>query len=422
VGTNTKISVIFSEAMDPATINSTTFTLTRGATPVAGAVTYSGVTAVFAPTGNLIASTMHTATITTGAMDLADNALAADKIWSFTTAAGADTAPPTVFSTMPADAATDVALNANVTATFSEAMDPATITETTFTLKQGMTDVSGVVTYSGTVATLNPDNNFAASTTYDAAITVAAMDLAGNALTAEKTWSFETGDAAATGPDPVNLGTAGDFVILAKSGISTVPSSVVTGNIGVSPIGASAITGFALSLDSGETFSTDTSGQVTGKVYASDYETPTPAKLTTAVSDMQTAYTDIAGRSLPDFTELGTGDISGLTLVPGLYKWGTGVSISNVGVTLSGGPNDVWIFQIGQGITVASDAIVTLAGALPENIFWQSAETVAIGTNAEFAGIVLSQTDITLATGATVDGRLLAQTEVTLQSNTVTAP
>ena len=226
--------------------------------------------------------------------------------------------------------------------------------------------------------------------------------------------------SAIGGLAPVNLGTAGNFAILAKTGISTVPTSKVTGDMGVSPIAATAMTGFSLILDSTGTFST--SSQVTGKAYAADYTSPTPSNLTTAVSNMEAAYTDAAGRPTPNFTELGSGDISGLTLVPGLYKWGTGVLIST-DVILSGGPNDVWIFQIAGGITQASGARVLLAGgALPKNIFWQAAGTVALNTTAHMEGIVLSQTGITLATGATVNGRLLAQTAVTLDASTVTQP
>lgn len=227
-------------------------------------------------------------------------------------------------------------------------------------------------------------------------------------------------DPTPTGPAPVVLRTAGDFVILAKSGIDTVPDSVVTGDIGVSPIDSTAITGFSLVLDASTTFSA--SAQVTGMVFAADYTSPTPANMTTAISDMETAYTDAAGRPTPDFTELGAGDISGLTLVPGLYKWGTGVLIS-ADVTLSGGPNDVWIFQIAEGITQASaTSIILSGGALPKNVFWQVFGAVALDPAAHFEGIILSQTEITLATGASMNGRLLSQTAVTLDQSTVTQP
>jgi hypothetical protein len=219
---------------------------------------------------------------------------------------------------------------------------------------------------------------------------------------------------------PVNLGTAGNYVILSKSGISTVPTSAITGDIGVSPISSTAITGFSL-MHSGF-YAYATSAQVTGKVYAPNYANPTPANLTTAVGDMQTAYTDAAGRTLPNVTELGSGQIGGLTLVPGLYKWSTSVLISS-DVTLSGGPNDVWIFQIAGEITQASGTKIHLAGgALAKNIFWQAAGLVALGTTSHFEGIIMSKQLISMATGASINGRLLAQTAVTLQGNAVTTP
>ena len=228
------------------------------------------------------------------------------------------------------------------------------------------------------------------------------------------------GGAPVNGPATVDLGAAGGFVILAKSGIDTVPASVITGNIGVSPIDSTALTGFSLTVDAGGTFALST--QLIGNAYAADFDSPTPANLTVAVGDMETAYTDAAGRPTPDFVNLASGELGGLTLVPGLYKWGTGVLIST-DVTIAGGPDDVWIFQISGGITEASNVSVTLSGgALPENIFWQTAGAVALDTGAHLEGIVLSQTEITLATGATVNGRLLSQTAVTLNASTVTEP
>jgi hypothetical protein len=299
-------------------------------------------------------------------------------------------------------------------------MDGATITATSFTLAQGATAVPGAVSYQGNLATLNPAANLAADTLFTATMSTAAEDMAGNALAASKSWTFTTRTASAAGPAAVDLGTSGTFAILAKSGISTVPNSMVTGNIGVSPIGSTAITGFSLTLDALGTFSI--TNQVVGSVFASDYTSPTPSNLTTAVANMETAYTDAAGRSLPNFTELGSGSIGGLVLAPGLYKWGTGVLIST-SVTLNGGPNDVWIFQIAGGITQAAGTSVLLSGgALAKNVFWQAAGTVALDTTAHLEGVVLSQTAITLATGATVNGRLLAQTAVTLDASTVTQP
>jgi len=226
-----------------------------------------------------------------------------------------------------------------------------------------------------------------------------------------------TGGAGGHGPAPVSLGTAGTYVVLAQSGTTNVPTSAITGNVGLSPGAATAITGFALSLPAGGAFST--SAQVTGNVYASDYAVPTPGNLTVAIGDMQAAYDNAAGRPTPDHTELAAGKLGGLTLPAGLYKWSNTVTISK-NLTLTGGPNDVWILQIGGGLTQASGARLILAGgALAENVFWQVAGIVALGTTAHLEGEVLSKTAITLNTGATVNGRLLAQTAVTLAGNTL---
>ena len=235
----------------------------------------------------------------------------------------------------------------------------------------------------------------------------------------ESVYSNSASETPSLRTAPVNLGVAGDYAILSKTGISSVPNSVITGNIGVSPIDSTAITGFSLSVDATNAFSTST--QVTGKVYAPDYATPTPSNLTTAVSNMETAYTDAAGRA-PNYTELYTGDISGKTLKAGVYKWSTGVLI-NSDVYLNGGPNDVFIFQIAKGITQASGTkIILTGGAEAKNIFWQTSETVAIGTDAHFEGIILCKTNISLATNTSMNGRLFAQTAVTLIMNTVVAP
>lgn len=214
---------------------------------------------------------------------------------------------------------------------------------------------------------------------------------------------------------PVKLGSAGTFALLSKTGITDVYASAITGDVGASPI-----TGAAIGLTCGELAG--------GILYTVDAAGPLPCSvtaatlLTSAVSDMEAAYTDAAGRVLPDFTELGSGEIGGKTLVPGLYKWGTDVSIS-ANVTLAGGPNDVWIFQVSGGIRQASATRVTLTGgALARNVFWQSAGAVSIGTTAHFEGVILAKTMVAVKTGASVNGRLLAQTAVTLEKNSITQP
>ncbi|MEZ0313454.1 MAG: ice-binding family protein [Myxococcota bacterium] len=417
---NAEMSVAFSEAMDPSTLTTSTFALKQGSTTVAGAVSYSGNTATFNPTSNLSPSLIYTATVTEGAKGLDNNALANDYVWAFTTGSSADTSAPTVSSADPLNLATSASTNRSITARFSEAMNPTTLNASSFTVKgPGNSAVSGVVSYFGMHATFNPDANLAPNTLFNATISTAAKDLAGNALASSYAWSFTTGGTASMGPDPVLLGLAGDYVILAKSGIDTVPGSVITGDLGVSPIDSTAVTGFSLTVHASNEYAT--SAQVTGKVRAPDYASPTPALLTTAISNMETAYTDAAGRPTPDATNLGAGEIGGLTLAPGLYKWGTGVSIAT-DVTLQGGPNDVWIFQISGDLTQASNTNVTLVGASPKNVFWQASGQVLIGTGADFRGIALCETAIILGTGASVNGRLLAQTAVTLDQNAVTQP
>jgi hypothetical protein len=346
----------------------------------------------------------------------------------------AQTAPMVIF-TNPSNGATSVPTSINssqnivtgmaATATFSQPMNPSTINsfpagqQLTFTLADAsgnnvpgtvaMDVTNTVATFTPTAPALNPN------TGYVATVTTAAANAGGTALASPVTWSFTTKNVAFTGQAPVNLGTAGTFAILTKTGITDVYASVINGNVGSSPI-----TGAATLLTCGEV--------VTGIIYTVDAAGPLPCRttnatfLTAAIGDMGIAYTDAAGRSLPDSTELGAGQIGGLTLAPGLYKWSSNVLISN-SVTLSGGPNDVWIFQIAGEITQASATSVILAGgALPKNVFWQSAGGVAIGTTAHFAGVLLGQTMIAVKTGASVNGRLLAQTAVTLEQNAVTQP
>jgi hypothetical protein len=222
--------------------------------------------------------------------------------------------------------------------------------------------------------------------------------------------------AVSSAATAVYLGTAADFSILAKSGISSTGATRVVGNMGVSPIAGTAITGFALKR-TGTTYST--SPLVNGNIYAANYAAPTPAKLTGEIGDMQKAYVDAAGRKNPTKIALGAGNIGGLTITPGLYKWSTGVDIPT-DVTLSGSPSGIWIFQVAGTLTVASGKKVILAGgALDKHIFWQVAGKTTLGTTAVLHGVILDKTAIVLKTGARLYGRALAQTAVTLDASVV---
>ena len=341
---------------------------------------------------------------------------------------------PIVLSISPSNGATNVATRTNssdnivtgtaVTASFSQPMDPASInsvpagTRLTFTLKEttGL-NIPGTVSLNAanTAATFTPSASaLAPNTNYTATVSTAAKNAGGTQMASPVVWSFTTNAIASTAQAPVNLGSAGTFAILSKTGITDVYKSAIVGDVGTSPI-----TGAALLL---------TCGEVTGKIYVVDAAGPLPCavtdatSLTAAVGSMETAFISAAGRTLPNFTELGAGEIGGLTLAPGLYKWGTDVLIST-DVTLSGGPNDVWIFQVAGKLVQANAKRVTLAGgALAKNIFWQVADDVSIGTTAHFEGVLLAKKLVAVNTGASANGRLLAQTAVTLQSSAITQP
>ena len=348
--------------------------------------------------------------------------------------AGAAT-EPTVVSSSPSDRATAVPTSTNTsdnvvtgaaaTATFSQPMDPATINSSsagdvlTFTVRETNGDtVPGTVVMNAanTVATFTPTwSALNPNTSYTATVTTAAKNAGGVAMANPIAWTFTTNAVALTGRTPVSLGLAGDFAILTKSGITDVFPSAINGSVGSSPITGAAIHLTCAEMMRGGVYSVNAAGPLPCRVTA-------PNLLTVAVGDMEIAYTDAAGRTLPDFIDLGGGLIGGLTLVPGLYKWNTNVLIAT-DVTLAGGPNDVWIFQIaGTLIQASATRVVLEGGARPKYIFWQTAGAVAIGTTAHFEGVILSKTMIAMKTGASINGRLFAQTAVSLQKNAVTRP
>jgi methionine-rich copper-binding protein CopC len=256
---NQKITATFSEAMDPATISTATFTLMQGTTPVAGTVTYSGTTATFTPTSNLLPNTTYTASVTSGAKDLYGEALVNGVVpnpWSFTTGLTPNTTAPTIISTNPVNAATGVPINQAITATFSEAMDPATITTGTFTLMQGTTPVTGTVTLNnGTTATFTPTSNLLPNTTYTAAVSAGATDLAGNALISgpvPNPWTFTTGTAPnITAPtiiltNPINgaTGVAINSTINATFSEAMDPATITIGTFTLTgPPGSTPVSG-----------------------------------------------------------------------------------------------------------------------------------------------------------------------------------
>jgi hypothetical protein len=476
---NKVITATFNTNMDASTITGSTFTITDGTTAVDGTVAATADAAVytFTPKTPLKPFVKYTGKITMDARDTFHSAMVEDYVWTFTTipALGLSSTPAAGGTTIGAGmfAQGSVAVvNAtpNTGFTFTNWTDGATVVSTspsfTFPMAGNRNLVANfaaiVAGKYGVVLTANPAIGGVTfgSGSFDADLDHTIVAVANTGYSFVNWTGDETSTAASltfklnsnkkivanfkldptnTNPNPpitpvppvgtmpigpaaINLGSAGDFSILTKSGISTTGITSVDGDIGVSPAAASAITGFGLIMDTNNQSSH--TPIVTGKVYAADYSAPTPAKMTTAVADMETAFTTANGLTTPaPVVGLYAGDISGRILPPGLYKWSTGVLITNAGVTLAGGPNDTWVLQIAQDLTVNSSAIVHLiGGAQAKNITWVVSGQATLGTNANFSGTILSKTLISLNTGAVVTGKLLAQTAVTLNASTVKKP
>lgn len=304
VRVNRKLAATFSEAMDPSTITEATFTLDAGKTPVSGTVDYADVTATFTPADDLAPDTTYTAAVWMEVTDAAGNEMESDYEWTFTTGSNLDTRAPTVRSTDPADDAIGVPVNKEIEATFSEAMDPVTISTATFTLDAGKTPVSGTVVCAGRKATFTPAGGLAPNTTYTAIVWMEATDLAGNALASDHVWTFTTG--VTTAQEPVDLGSANTFAILAGSTVTNTGPSIVTGDLGVSP--GTGVVGFPPGILNGAIFTGVASAAGQAKV------------------DLTTAFNDAAGRSVGSVSL--PGDLGGLNPVPrSLHKLDLGHAV-----------------------------------------------------------------------------------------------
>src|ERR1700676_2086520 len=200
---NTIVTATFSEAMNPASIDGATFTVTAAGTAVAGQVTYDAPdnVAIFTPASSLAVNTLYTATITTGAHDMFGNALASNFVWTFTTGAVACLPPAPPVSVSPPNGSVGICSNTVVAATFPQAMDPNTITTATFTVSPGVT---GTVTHDVTkkIFTFTPSASLGLSKLYTATITTGAKDPSGNALASNYVWSFTTAAVSCAAPPP----------------------------------------------------------------------------------------------------------------------------------------------------------------------------------------------------------------------------
>lgn len=433
--TNTQVTVTFSEEMAPASLETNSFTLktTVGDTPVAGTVSYAvGTrTATFTPATALPSNTAFTATVSTAVTDLAGNAMLAAKVWSFTTSDALDTTPPSVILVNPADVTSNICINKTVNATFSEPMDPLSLTSTTLTLAPSSSPgnpVSALVTYDALtrIASINPTANLSASTAYTVTVlkgVTGAKDLSGNTLLADKVWGFTTGTGECQ--SPVVLGSASNFAILASAAITNIPTSIITGDVGLTPDTGANITGFSAPLSCPE---------VVGQIYAVDSSGPACALvdavlLSNAKTDALAAFTNAtsAGRGTP--TPIST-NLAGLTFYPGLYESLTTLDLSAGGIlTLDaqGDPNAVFVIRSATAINTLSTSQVVLSGdAKASNVFWSAGSAITLGVNSVMKGSMLASTAITLETGAQLEGRAINQgaaaAAITCDACTITVP
>jgi hypothetical protein len=414
---NTLVTATFSEDIAPSTISASSFTLktTVGDSPITGTVAYSvgARTATFTPTSPspLPANTSFTATVSTAITDLAGNAMVANKVWTFTTAALADTTPPTVVLVNPIDTGTAVCINKTVRATFSEAMDPLTLTTATVKLAP-LSNLNATV---------------AAVVSYDTINKIASIDpsanLAANAMVADKVWQFTSGTSECQLPVP--LGSSSNFAILASAAITNIPTSIITGDVGLTPDTGAGITGFS---------SPGSCPEIVGRMYAVNASGPTcalidAALLSNAKTDALAAFTNAnnAVRGTP--TPIST-NLAGLTLYPGLYASGTTIDLSAGGsLTLDaqGDANAVFVIRSATAITTLSTSQVVLSGgAKASNVFWTAGSAITLGANSIMKGTLVAGTAITLQTGANLEGRALNQgaaaAAISCDSCTITVP
>ncbi len=436
VAVNAQISATFSEDMKSSTITGTTFTVAGpGNVPVTGSVTYSAGsrTANFAPTAPLPFSTLFTATLAATITDAGGNALAGNQgplpapsshVWTFTTGAAPDAIAPTVTLLNPLDVSTGLCLQKSVNATFSEDMDPATLTTASFLLQTSGpplgAPVAGSLSYdvAGKIATLTATSDLASNTNYTVTITTAAEDLAGNALATPKVWTFTTGSQACAPVAPINLAAAAPFGNLGGTAGTTNNGLLtqINGDIGTTATTTSSVTGFHDSVDIYTETPTD-AGLVNGTIYTCTISTTGPTSVTPnpaacliatqARADAQTAFNELSPALLPGGTDPGAGQLGGLTLPPGVYQSALGsflITGSDLTLDGQGDANAVWVFQTASTLTVGAPAaprsVILINGAQAKNVFWQvgSSATINGAGGGTMVGTILASAGVSFST------------------------
>jgi len=442
VGTTSQVSGITPndfttpEAYTVTAADGSTATYTVAVTVAAGTAktvtvfSLGGVTGVINEANKTIAVTMPTGTNVTALVATFTTTGTSVKVGTITQVSGItsnDFTTPEAYTVTAADgstatytvAVTVAASSAKAVTAYSLAGIPGTIDEIAMTIAVALPSGTDITALAATFTTTGASVKIGTSTQVSGAtannFTVSPVAYTVTAADSSTAIYNVTVTVATAGPPPVPLGTAGNFAILTKTGITDVPASVITGNIGTSPI-----TGASIGV---------TCPEVTGLIYSVDATGPAckvtnGTLLTTAVSNMETAYTDAAGRpaGVGPNLNIGGGTVANQSLAAGTYTWGSNVTMTT-DLILNGSATDVWIFQIAGTFDMApSKHVILQGGALAKNIFWQVAGTVTLGSGSHFEGIVLAKTNIAMITGASTNGRLLAQTAVALQQNTVAQP
>lgn len=403
---NKVISVNFNMPMKASTINTTTYTLKQGTTPVLGTVSYSGNTAVFVPNTPLTSNTVYTATVAKSVTNLDNTTLISDYTWKFTTGT---IVAPTVTSTDPINGTTGVSLNKTITANFSMVMDPLTINTTTFTVKQGNTPITGTVTYTASTASFTPTANLLEGKLYTATITIGAKNAAGIPLANDFIWNFTT--LVVNSPAPTSslfFGVFGGNAGITNQGLNT---RINNGGIGTTAA-ATLVTGFTDKLASPNEVYTVTplnNGLVYGGIYAAAPAPGSATKAQIALDGLNAArdlYNSISPASKPGGSDQGSGELGALTLAPGTYKSASGTyKITNGDLTLDaqGNPNAVWYFQAESSLTVGSPAasrsVKLIGGALAKNVYWYVGSTAVInyGGGGVMVGNIIANSGVTLS-------------------------
>lgn len=436
---NKVVTATFSEAMNPLSINDATFSLMNGLTEVPVTFEYFGALVTFKPTVNLLPNSTYTVTLSSSVQNLSGVSMVSDYEWTFTT--GVIIAPFVVF-TDPFHNATNVPLNKVVKATFSEVMNPATINNSTFTLKNGAILVPVTFSFTGAMVSFTPTAALLQNTTYTATITTGAENPAGEGLAANYVWNFTTSASAVVGPilgSLDNIASFGGNAGVTNQGINTV---IING--GISTTAASTlVTGFHDGL-TGDIY-TETPlnvGLVTGGIYTAP---PTPGNATTfaiaqqALLDANALYISLSPAAMPGGIDPGAGELGGLTLPPGIYKSDSGTfTISNGNLTLDaqGNPNAVWVFQTASGLTVGiagptgAKSVNLINGASASKVFWQVGSTAIINSagGGVMVGTIITNSGVTLSTAGNavqtvLNGRAISLVaSVTMVNTTINVP